>query len=121
MERYGALVIQSRLAVVTQPSNPVEAVGECCSNLYIPCLNEVSLCTTAGEDYTYYETKFNFRGGTRQDTLKFVYIPIIDDTIAEQRESFEVVFTPRRNLYLRNNIVKVIICDNDGGILIHFP
>ena len=74
-----------------------------------------SLNVTAGVDYTHYESNFNYRGGIRQDVLKLVYIPIIDDTIAEPRESFEVTFTPTRNFYLRNNVIKVIICDDDGG------
>ena len=47
-----------------------------------------------------------------------MYIPIIDDSIVEPRESFEVSFEPRRNFYLRNNIIKVYICDNDGGKII---
>ncbi|CAI8033561.1 FRAS1-related extracellular matrix protein 2, partial [Geodia barretti] len=94
IERRGSLIIQSRLSVATRPSSPVEAV--------------------AGVDYTHYESNFNYRGGIRQDTLKFVYIPIIDDTIEEARESFEVTFTPTRNFYLRNNVIKVIICDDDG-------
>ena len=70
---------------------------------------------TAGEDYTEYQNRFTYRGGIRQESLKFVYIPITDDTIVEPRESFEVTFTPRRNLYLRNDVIKVFICDNDGG------
>ena len=78
-------------------------------------VEHVIFLATAGEDYTHYETKFNFRGGIRQETLKFLYIPIIDDNIAEPRESFEVSFEPRKNLYLRNNVIKVYICDNDGG------
>lgn len=73
------------------------------------------ICYTAGDDYTHYETMFNYRGGIRQDTLKFVYIQIVDDTIAEPRESFEVLFTPTRNMYLRNNLITVYICDNDGS------
>ena len=76
----------------------------------------ITIYTAAGVDYTHYESNFNYRGGNRQDVLKFVYIPIIDDTIEEPRESFEITFTPTRNFYLRNDVIKVIICDNDGGI-----
>ena len=77
---------------------------------------DVHVLYAAGVDYTHYENRFNYRGGIRQDTLDFVYIQILDDAIAEPRESFEVSFTPTRNLYLRNNVIKVFICDNDGGM-----
>ena len=76
----------------------------------------------AGTDYVSYSSTLTYRGGNanRQEVLKFVYISINDDNVAEPREHFLVKFTPTKNLYLRNDVIKVFICDDDGGESIYY-
>ena len=56
-----------------------------------------------------------YRGGSNQDDLLTITIEILEDSIEDPREKFQVVFKATKNVYFPFPVITVIICDNDGG------
>jgi uncharacterized repeat protein (TIGR01451 family) len=71
-----------------------------------------NLTATAGSDYTATAGRLVFADG---ETLKTITVPIIEDTVVEGDEVFQLRLFNPTNAVLVNNAVPVTIFDNDTG------
>lgn len=75
------------------------------------------IVTTVGEDYLDFgPIALRYRG--REDMFTFD-VTILNDTIAEPIERFQIFGVGTRNLLFLDPIMTVTILDDDGGNIIH--
>ena len=71
---------------------------------------------SVGSDYMDFgPVRLLYRGGNRREEVFAVEVTILDDSIAEPTERFEISAVGTRNMIFPISIMTVTILDDDGG------
>lgn len=116
VSRFGDLSIRSEAVLSPRSTTPIQAGKNIC---YPYCTQNDVIILPDSNDYVVFEPiNLVYLGGNRREMLATFEIEIIDDSIVERRESFEIVAKATRNLYIPFPVMKITILDDDG-IYVH--